>query len=133
MIELLFAAALAMPVHDTQILNCNQIKAATKLREVQLANGLLAEAYDVDGDGKQDVVTLSSITGSNPAGQGEVPHEPFPIFYILDRDKDGQADTVMVDKNGDGFCESIVLYQNLNEPITPNSQRMIPDTGKTGL
>ena len=115
MIETLLAGALLVtPVHDTQILKCGNITKAAKVNETTSPNGLLAERYDSNGDGKFDIVALSSITGSNPAGVGEVPHVPLPTFYIMDVDYDGQPDVVYVDKNGDGNCASIVLYQELN-------------------
>ncbi len=104
----------SVEAHDEQLMACNHIT-SKKVGERLLANGLLAEEYDTDGDGKKDVVALSSITGQAPAGGvGEVPHQLFPTFYIIDVDKDGQPDLVYVDVNGDGKCASVRLYEDLN-------------------
>lgn len=135
MIELLLVSALAMPVHDTQILNCNEaVKRSVKIEEFTIQNGLLGEAYDVDGDGKPDIITLSTIAETTPTGGvGAVPHTAYPLFYVIDNDRDGRFDVVLIDKDGQGFCESIVLYQDLNGPVTPNSSRTVPQGGRTGL
>jgi hypothetical protein len=111
MIELLLVSALA--IHDTQILKCGDVRQAKKLNEYVLPNGLLAEHYDTDGDDKKDVVALSSMT-SMPSVNGVVEHAAMPTFYIIDTDHDGQPDLVYVDKNGDGNCTSLYLYEDLN-------------------
>lgn len=118
-VDLLLASVLL--VHDTQILNCSGVKKSTKVTEQMLSNGLLAEKYDTNGDGKFDVVALSSMTGTAPAGGGAVPHQDFPTFYIVDLDHDGQPDHVYVDVNGDGRCESIQLYEDLT--VKPSELR----------
>jgi hypothetical protein len=112
MIELLLASALA--VHDTQILNCSGIRRSIKVDERMLGNGLLREGYDTNQDGKVDVVALSSMTGMAPANGGPVPHQEFPTFYIVDLNHDGFSDHVYVDVSGDGACESLRLYEDLN-------------------
>jgi hypothetical protein len=74
-----------------------------------LENGLVMEAYDTDKDGKADVLTLShDEIGSD--------HRPFPLFYMIDLDQDEQPDAVYVDREGNGFCSDIVLYEDLTMP-----------------
>jgi hypothetical protein len=77
---------------------------------IDLENGLVVESYDTDKDGKADLVTLShDVIGSND-------HRPFPLFYLLDLDKDEQPDAIYVDREGNGFCSDIVLYEDLSMP-----------------
>lgn len=106
--------------HETQILNCGGFKKADKVGESVIENGMLAEAYDTDGDGKIDLETLSVVMGTDDKG---LTHKSFPVFYWIDRNGDGKVDYVYIDKYGDGFCESIVLYSDL-------SKEQRPDTGK---
>lgn len=73
-----------------------------------LSNGMYAEAYDSDGDGVVDIVTLSHMVGDK--------HDTHPVFYMVDLDKDGQPDQVFIDKVGKGKCSDIVLYEDLTIP-----------------
>jgi hypothetical protein len=104
-------------VHDTEILRCRnnlQIDAVEKVAEYLLPNGLLEEDYDRNGDGTADILTLSYVRASHPDGQ--IDHDPHPVFYIADLDFDGNADVVYIDKYGAGQCEDIVLYRDLRVP-----------------
>lgn len=106
--------------HETQVLNCGGYEKAQKVAEGVIENGMLAEDYDTDGDGKIDLETLSTVTGTDDKG---LIHTAFPVFYWVDRNQDGKVDTVWIDRNGDGFCESIVLYADLSREDRPDTKR----------
>lgn len=65
-----------------------------------LENGLEAQPYDTNRDGKVDMVTLS-----HPGDK--------PLFYIVDADHNGSPDAIYIDQNGD--C-NLRLYQDLTVP-----------------
>lgn len=123
--------------HSTEIVKCgNNIKysKAVFVEDWSLPNGLLAEAYDTNGDGKTDVVALSAIKKTQPTQSGvRVEHNIHPIFWLVDLDLDGEPDKVFVDKKGEGLCSDIVLYKDLTEPqgIGPETQDLIPKGGRT--
>ena len=78
--------------------------------------GLLLEMYDLDGDGQQDLGTLSQVgevTKKN--GKLYVAHRLAPTFYFVGP---GPA-YVYVDVVGEGKCKDIVLYENL---LVPNDR-----------
>jgi hypothetical protein len=102
--------------HSDMITKCRVPEGTvTKLGErVISSNGLLAEAYDINGDHTVDIVTFSPVTGSNP--DGTVEHTYYPIFYEVDLNGDKVPDVIYVDKQGIGHCEDIVVYQDLREP-----------------
>lgn len=98
--------------HDAMLLKCSKALQKTglkKLGEDLLPNGMLVEAYDANGDGKPDVETVSIVTGTDDKG---IQHREFPVLYWLDLQNDGNVDLILIDKFGDGQCDSIVLYTN---------------------
>ena len=104
--------------HSDAIVKCKgniKYSTAVKVHEDLLfsSNGLYAEYYDTNGDGKYDVITLSSTNLTNTT------HRVNPVFWIVDTDFDGTPDAVYIDKKGLGKCPDIVLYQDLNaKPLT---------------
>jgi hypothetical protein len=80
-------------------------KKVAKVAEWNYENGLLAESYDTDGDGKVNVTTLSHM-----------PHDAHPLFYLVDLDQDDTADQTWIDPIGEGKCSDIVLYEDHNMP-----------------
>lgn len=82
-------------------------------------SGLWAERYDIDGDKRPDVVTLTPITGYVYNWNREdkpdlgVHHGEHPVMYQIDLNKNGRADVVYVDKGGEGKCEDIQVYEVL--------------------
>ena len=89
------------------------------------SSGLVAEEYDTDGDGRTDVVALSHQDGAS--------HKEHPVFWMVDFDKDGDADAVYVDKRGLGKCTDIVLYQDLTKPLgVPANPNRYLDHSKGG-
>lgn len=108
----LYVFAHVSHAHDTQILACGGYDKAVKLKEETLPNGLIVERYDTNGDGQPDVNTYSSITGQDT-------HQAYPTFYMLDTNYDGYPDLVLVDTTGEGLCDSIKLYVDLNKTTHP--------------
>lgn len=111
--------------HPGEIVHCNKGIKAKKVRQVYdktLQNGLYAEAYDTNGDGKPDVIAWSTVYGVEKLTKGKgkggvkVLHAPFPTFYLVDIDFDGLVDKIYVDTHGEGNCSDIVLYEDLNKP-----------------
>ena len=101
-------------VHQDAIVNCKGnilYKEAVKIGpdQILITSGMYAEHYDTNGDGKFDVVALSTAIGAN----GD--HRVNPVFWMVDLDFDGKPDAVYVDKNGLGKCSDIVLYEELFE------------------
>lgn len=121
----LFQTCTSHPVyaHDAEILQCGNnlhVDHAKKIEEWVLQNGLLAEAYDRNDDGKADIVTLSVVTGHKEDGENVViEHRPHPLFYEVDVDYDTVLDAVYIDRVGNGVCNDIVLYQDMSEPRLP--------------
>ena len=74
-----------------------------KIGEWATPNGLLAEAYDRDNDGRQDIVVYSSVLGSVVKGDSvDIQHRAYPIFIMTDEDNDGSPDLVFIDPVGRG-------------------------------
>lgn len=124
--------------HDAAITGCNanlRIEHVAKVKEWVLPNGLLAEAYDRNGDGVHDIVALSVIKGTEVVdGETRVLHDEHPMFYLVDldmqRDAEGKLapERVYIDKVGAGKCEDIVLYEDLTIP-----HHETPHAGNIGL
>jgi hypothetical protein len=77
----------------------------TKIAE----NGMVAEFYDVTGDGKVDIVTYSSPSGVF-AQDGDPVHKREPVFYEIDEDGDQTADVLFIDIHGEQRCEDLIKY-----------------------
>ena len=108
--------------HDFAILYCSnniKIEHVTKLDEETLQNGLLDEHYDRNGDRIADIHALSSITGAMDLESGLVPHREHPIFWQVDLDFNGLIDIIYVDIHGEGRCDDIKPYLDLNAPLLP--------------
>ena len=104
--------------HDDAILECSNnivYKSVTKLNEFRMENGLLDEHFDSNHDNIPDVHVLSSIKGPSDE-DGLTPHDPNPIFWIVDKDFDGSDDAVYIDIHGEGKCDDIILYSDLTKP-----------------
>jgi hypothetical protein len=115
--------------HPHDLLVCGRAVNATPISEDVLPNGLYAERYDTNGDGKADMVALSAVTGtvihkSKGGDTVEVQHAEHPTFYLVDRDFDTHPDVVLIDKGEGGKCADIVLYHDLNRPQTPNDEEV---------
>lgn len=102
--------------HDEMILKCSKnvpVDAIHKLKEEVLENGLIAEFYDrVDWkgefDGSHDLIAYSS-----PSSAG---HMPYPIYYEVDLDFDGNPDKKYQDVRGIGQCKDIIETDDYNSP-----------------
>lgn len=120
--------------HAYEIVACRGnlvINKAQLISEEALANGLYAERYDTNNDGKFDIVTLSTILSAHREGDEAVvlTHAEHPTFYMVDLDYDDFPDVLYVDKGKGGRCEDIVLYRDFNRPQTPNDQGTMPEDG----
>lgn len=99
--------------HSTVITSCvNGVEKVKKLKEQNLPNGLIAEIYDVQGNGRTLDGTPDIVSYSAPVA-GE--HRPFPLFYEVDEDGDGVPDKLYIDKLGTGSCEGVDLYDDYNK------------------
>lgn len=109
LLSLCFALLLSSQsfAHVELLKACGDLKSDKKLGEEILKNGLIAEAYDLSGDGKVDLVTYSVPKH----GQ----HDSFPLFYEFDSDGDGNPDVLYIDKLGTGSCEGFDLYDDYNK------------------
>ncbi len=110
---LTFSIGSTAHAHNTIILQCLQYKnvpvtKAVQIKATELENGFYAEIYDIDGDGKPDVVTysMSRIDGT---------HADMPTFYELDTDQNNVPDILFIDIKGDGECENIRLYDDYDK------------------
>jgi hypothetical protein len=100
--------------HSDAIVKCKgNIKYSKAVKvgvdEILATNGLYAEHYDTNGDGKFDIITLSHTDLADKR------HRVNPVFWIVDKDYDGIPDAIYIDKKGLGKCTDIVLYQDLNK------------------
>jgi hypothetical protein len=95
--------------------NCGtfDVKKVAKIAEWNYENGLFAESYDTDGDGKVNVTTLSH---PNRGKWGNDSHDAHPLFYLVDLDQDDYADQTWIDPIGEGKCSDIILYEDHNMP-----------------
>lgn len=112
--------------HDGEVKRCfAQDRKVAKIGESILPNGLLMEQYDTNGNGKIDVVTLSTLQSTRlESGAMKYEHSVHPVFYLFDNDEDQNTDSIYVDKKGDGNCSEIVLYHDFYAPQTPNAPHM---------
>jgi hypothetical protein len=89
------------------VLGIKQNSHAKKIKEHTLENGLDAQIFDVNSDGKPDFVTyrfpFSGITD-------------LPIFYEVDVDGDNIPDRLYIDILRDGSCDALLLYQDYTVP-----------------
>lgn len=110
--------------HPGEISRCNtgiKAKSVKLITDNTLRNGMYAEAYDTNGDGKPDVVAWSSVRGhEKKVRKGKeiikVLHDAYPTFYLVDVDRDGYIDKIYVDLLGEGNCKDIVLYEDMTLP-----------------
>ena len=90
-----------------------------------------AEAYDTNGDGVKNVVTLSHITSlvMDPTNSHVIgyKHNPNPLYWLVDLNYDNVPDKAYIDINGNGDCHDIKLYKNLRSPGA-----MAPDFNSSG-
>jgi hypothetical protein len=102
----------------TEVLSCPIFKSIkhltipqqpTPLHTKIAENGMVAEFYDVTGDGKVDIVTYSSPLGGF-AQDGDPVHKPEPVFYEIDENGDQTADVLFIDIHGEERCEDLLLY-----------------------
>ena len=108
----------AADAHEEAIIECtNNIiyKYVRKMNETRLENGLLDEHYDSDADFVADIHVLSSIRGAAD-DDGLTPHDPNPVFWVVDKDFDGKEDAIYIDIHGEGKCDDIKLCKDLNKP-----------------
>lgn len=124
--------------HAYEIVACRGnlvINKAQLISEEPLENGLYAERYDTNGDGKVDIIALSTIIATRKDGEDVVilTHAEHPTFYMVDLDYDDTPDVLYVDKGPGGRCEDIVLYRDFNIPQTPNYKGLPPEDGDTRL
>lgn len=77
-----------------------------------------AEAYDTNGDGIRDVVTLSHVVRLDEKEDGTLHwyHDPRPVYWLVDRNYDNIPDEVYIDINGLGDCHDIKFYKDLRIP-----------------
>lgn len=127
--SLLFSQVGLAEGHSEAIVQCKGnilYKEAKKVDQDALlsSNGLYAEHYDTNGDGKFDVLTLSYTDLSDKQ------HNAYPVFWIVDLDFDGEPDAVYIDKKGLGKCSDIVLYEDLNSQPYSEEKPMLDRGGK---
>jgi hypothetical protein len=66
-----------------------------------------------------DTMLIYSVVGKK--------HSPFPIYYVYDTDRDGNADTAYADEMGNGICQQMTkvdvktLIQDVPKP-SPNHE-----------
>ena len=82
-----------------------------------LPNGLWAELYDANLDGKPDFATYS-VTKTFELGDLErefesYPHAEFPILYEIDTDGDAIPNEVFIDVLGKGLCKDVLPYTTM--------------------
>lgn len=82
-----------------------------------LPNGLWAELYDANLDGKPDFATYS-VTKTLELGDLEsefesYPHAEFPILYEIDTDGDAIPNEVFIDVLGKGLCKDVLPYTTM--------------------
>lgn len=98
--------------HDQVILQCAKnipIKEVYLKGTVVLENGLISELYSKTPDGVGYIEALS-IPSNRVPGED---HDPFPLFYIVDTDGDGEADVTYEDTAWDEpdlakHCDKII-------------------------
>lgn len=110
---LCFVGPLPAAGHSREITSCKgniPYKEAKQIGSPYVldSNGLIAEDYDTNGDGKPDVTAYSHPDGTK--------HKPHPVFWAVDLNYDGLYDFIYIDKKGLGKCTDIVLYEDLNKP-----------------
>lgn len=82
-----------------------------RLKEMMAQQGLLAEIYDVTGDGRPDVGVYSATLGGYDL-DGSVMHSSDAIFYELDIDGDEFPDVLYIDQYGLATCDALVFYHD---------------------
>jgi len=98
---------------------------AKKTGEELFPNGMVAEEYDRDGDGKPDMGVTSTYLGSQIDGDSIVLlHNAMPLFYHIDQDWNGTSDDVQIDVKGDGNCSGLVHYES-GDPMHPNPMKQV--------
>lgn len=129
-----YASMSATPVHSTEIVGCSKnihIREAKLVREGVVTDDTgykwYAEGYDTNGDGRTDIVALSTLLvepGDN------IVHGEHPLYYMVDFNHDGELDAQYIDKSGTGDCNQIELLYDLREqePTTPNKDE--PERGR---
>lgn len=123
---LLFMIASPSLAHlNEKILSCpvfDQVQPRHKqklLQEVMAQQGLLAEIYDVTGDGLGDIAVYSATLGGFDL-DGTVFHKNEPIFYEIDTDGDENPEYIYIDQFGEASCDSLVLYMDLTHGGNPS-------------
>ena len=122
--------------HNAAILDCreNIVYTAADFLFGESDGTFWTEGYDTDGDGVMDVMAMSHMTGAAIVnGEVVITHDPNPLFWMVDYElvetkggdttyyyevRDGEPDTVYIDKKGLGVCTDIVLYEDLRDPAT---------------
>ena len=94
-----------------------QLSPPNLLRTRLLPNGLWAELYDANLDGKPDFATYS-VTKTLELGDLEsefesYPHAEFPILYEIDTDGDAIPNEVFIDVLGKGLCKDVLPYTTM--------------------
>lgn len=92
------------------------------LKEDMSQVGLIAEIYDVTGDGMADIAVYSPSLGGFDL-DGTLLHKDEPIFYEVDLDGDAQPDVIFINQYGTPGCESIELYKYID--MNPVKQGLI--------
>jgi len=101
--------------HSDAITECSdnivyhQAELMFEFLDIELDPPMWKEGYDTNGDGMTDVSTMSFFENGT--------HRANPVYWIVDRDHDGESDEVYIDLMGFGRCKDIKLLYNLREPI----------------
>lgn len=74
--------------------------------------GIVSILLDTDDDSQPDLEVIIQLGPSDTATDATVTHGA-PLFYIIDKDKDGLPDEVWIDRAGTGLCADVVLYEDL--------------------
>ena len=69
--------------------------------------GLVFREYDLDGDGRPEIMTATQLDAQGPTGAMRAK----PLFYWIDLNADATYDQVWIDQGGQGRCDDMMLYQ----------------------
>jgi hypothetical protein len=117
---------------DKQLLGCYIFSAipfthAPKfLGTIDNEGGMIAELYDVNGDGRSDIALYSAMMDGEDENMIQR-HQQKPIFYEVDEDGDEVPDFLFIDPKGEGKCSDLVLYSKEERGGLANWKQTRPD------
>ncbi len=107
------------------------------LQQKMLPNGLLAELYDINQDGRPDIAVYSATYGIvdiESQDPEQINHSIAPILYEIDfPPQEESPDVVYIDIHGTQVCTDLVLYQDLKNTHERASASVIMWDGIAGF